>query len=174
MMSLDTKLFTPDKWWSYEGADEDRPTANSVQQETKVSLGGRFEVNHGAQVLYTVREFPDAKKAHGYVLESQKRITKPIKHGKLALKRLHNGSEGVSLVLTMMANESTPVSVERRSIVRFDKYVVLIDANANMKAIGPRPKQGARRWLSEPVYDKVFSAAMEKWSNYKALIPNRS
>ncbi len=168
-MYLDKKIFTPDKWWGYEEADDDRPEEFSVQQEGNVSLGGRYEANHGAQVKYVVRMFSDANQAHQFFDKSLNK-TKTVKLATpLVFSRIQKGDEGFTVDNSRM-NDGKKIAFARSTMIRYDKYLVTLNANSNMRALGPRPAHGERKWLAEAVYDTVLKAALVKWTAYKTLL----
>jgi hypothetical protein len=167
-MYLGRSLFTPNKWWKYEGADEDRPAAYSVEQYGTVSIGGDFEPKHGAQVKYLVAVFADANKAHNFFL--QRKTWRPA--GK-AVHRIvaqpHLGDEAFSLRDYFVVHGKGQ-GLARMDTVRFGRYVVMVDSTANMRDFVPKPKRGERPWLNENTHQRVLDAAVARWAHYRAIL----
>ena len=167
-MYLDHTLFQPDKMWTYEGADDDRPDAHNVEQNSFVRLGNRIVGSHGALVSYVVDSYADAKTAHAAFV---RRVPKPLARP-VALRvnrRLRAGDEGVESILTS-TQEREAVRILRQSFFRFGRYVIEIGGEADMRAPVDRPAQGERPWMCEPVYAQVRAAALDKWSHYKTVL----
>jgi hypothetical protein len=61
----------------------------------------------------------------------------------------------------------------QETFARYGKYVVYVSSKSDMRALGPRPKTGERRWMSEPVHDRVVAVAFARWTRYKALLASR-
>ena len=168
-MLISKALFTPDKWWQYEGPEEELPNENSVDQGGTISLGGRLIVNHGACVKYLAKPFPSEKEAHAYFLTL-------VPAGHLAacvhqtIKRTKNGNESFELVQTTVGPEGVATEIVRKTYARYGTFVLEIGGNSDMKAMGPRPANGERKWLCEPVYEKVRAAALARWNHYKTTV----
>lgn len=167
-MYLPHKIFQPDKWWVYEGADDDRPDAYAVEQSGTVTLGGRVTLNHGAVVKYLVNTYADEKQAHAAFLQFAPK--------KIALRNIHReihalkqGNEGADSVETIYEN-GQELKILRQTFVRYGKYVVEIGGKSDMRAFGERPASGQRPWMSDPVYRQAREAALAKWSAYRTLL----
>lgn len=168
-MYIDQKLFEPDKWWRYESADDDRPSAYAVEQESTVSIGGRAIRNVGANVKYKVHEFPDESAASrafaGFVPRSIS--TSAVRRD---LKRLRKGAEAVDIEETAFDPSHKPTRIMRDLFVRYDRYVVEVYASSDLRAFGPRPASGERPWMCDPIYTRVREAALKKWDRYRELV----
>lgn len=170
-MFLDKKLFTPNKFWEYEEADYDRPFGSSVEQVTTVSLGGRLTPNRGARVSYFAYTYPGVAAAHRAFL-SYSASQSPQRNVARKVKSLTvtGGDEGCDIVENVVDDSQKPVRFHRQTFLRYGRYVVEITSSADLRALGPRPAQGERRWMCEPVHDGVFAAATARWARHKALL----
>lgn len=168
-MFLDKGLFQADKWWKYEEADDDRPFAHSVEQQGSVGFGAPLEEKHGAFVRYRVLQMENAEKAH----QSYGKIA-AVKQTPANIQRkvrpLKNGEEGIEVRDEVKDNKGVVVRQTRAAFIRFDRYIVIVESRADMRAFGSRPRSGQRKWMSDPVFDKVLQATLERWSNYRVLL----
>jgi len=171
-MFIDKKLFMPDKWWKYEEADEDRVPAFSVEQTGTVSLAGHSLFDHGAQVQYRVRQFATPKIAH-LVLQSLVNSSRRPRNVKRTETRLHQGDESIDVKTLLVDDHGKILESGQETFARYGKYVVYVSSKSDMRALGPRPKTGERRWMSEPVHDRVVAVAFARWTRYKALLASR-
>lgn len=167
-MYLNPRLFTPNKWWKYEGADEDRPAAYSVEQYGTVSIGGDFEPKHGAQVKYLVAMFPNAAKAHAFFLH-RRGWRPPGKAVRRTVGQPRLGDEAFSL-RDYFVVQGKGQGLTRMDTVRFGRYVVMVDSTANMRDFVPRPKKGERPWLNEKTHQRVLDAAVARWARYRVIL----
>ena len=168
-MFLDKTLFIPDKWWKYEEADDDRPFSHSVEQMGSVAIGATLEEKHGAFVRYRVTKFVSVEEARKAFVTMSK-IKKVVSNVSQKSRPLHKGNEGVENKLLIRDLKGSPQEQFCYSYIRFDQYLVQVDSRSDMRALGPRPSTGNRKWMSEPVYESVMQAAMDRWAKYKVLL----
>ncbi len=168
-MYLDKSLFTPDKWWKYEEADDDRPYAHAVEQGSAVAFGAPLEEKHGAFIRYTVMMLDSAGKAHETFLKMST-PRKVVENVRLTVRPLRKGNESAEIITNIRDSKGAPQQHLSSAYMRFDRYLVVIDSRADMRAIGARPNSGDRKWMSEPVYNSILQAAADRWSKYKILL----
>ena len=163
---LDPKLFTPDDRYTYDGSDKyDRPKARFggaiVGQKGSVSIGDNRWLNTGAYVLYQVWRYPSLKEAIA-AFRLSTTYEKPGKLARRTVRQLKAGDEGRELLETVANERGEPVIFNRRAHVRFGTYLLAVTSSTDMKSFGPRPASGPRLWLSQPVFDKVLPAALNR------------
>jgi hypothetical protein len=171
-MFLDKKLFMPDKWWKYEEADDDRPPAFSVEQTSSVSLGGRALVDHGAQVQYRVRQFPTPAIAH-LVLQHMVDASRRPRNVKRTQTGLRQGDEAVHVTTKLVDDRGKMVEFGQETIARYGKFLVYVTSKSDLRALGLRPKSGERRWMSEPIHERVVAAVFARWTRYRTLLASK-
>jgi hypothetical protein len=171
-MYVSKKLFTPNKWWVYEGHDEDRPATFGVEQSGKVSLGDRFTPNHGALITYAVQVLPNVKAA-SKTYKIFTRLPARGKNTRLIIQPVHAGEEGFQYSILTLNNHHQGTSFDQGMIVRTGRYVVMLTGRADLKAFGPRPKSGNRQWMCEPVFNTLRAAILDKWKNYRSLLAEK-
>jgi hypothetical protein len=172
-MYLDHELFTPDKWWTYDGQDlytggKARFMSSVVAQRGTVSLGSRFEPNHGGLVKYEVHDAPTPEAGRG-LFAAISRLKPTPKAVKRTVRKLRAGDEGTDVV-DIQSGQGRPVFVRRLVVIRYGRFVVSVEGSSNMRALVARPARGERPWLSEPVMDRVLAAVTERWRDYPSLI----
>lgn len=168
-MFLDKSLFIPAKNWKYEEADDDRPFAHSVDQTGSVAFGAPIEEKHGAFVQYKVTAFKSTAEAH-QVYQRLSQVKKVVANITQKSRSLHKGNESIEITRVINDLKGTPQEYSNDSYIRYDKYLVHIESRSDMRSLGPRPASGSRKWMSEPVFEKVYTAAMDKWAKYKILL----
>jgi len=171
-MFLEKSLIAPEKWWKYEEDDDDRPARFSVEQTGTVSLGGSSLIDHGAQLQYRVRQYPTAAIAHNALQKMVSDSRRP--HNlKRTVTPLRDGDEAVEVTAKLVPDGRTVVEFSKDTLARYGNYVVQVYSRSDLRALGPRPKIGERRWMSEPVHDRVVAAVFARWSHYKTLLASR-
>lgn len=169
-MYIDPRLFAPDKWWKYEGHDDDRPDAYGVEQNGAVSIGGRLQQNHGANVFYRASEFATGAKAHEAMRDRVRRL-RGSRGTAGSVAPYRRGDEALLFRRITPDKEGKPAYFASVALVRYGRYVVEIAGASDMKAFGPRPQTGERPWMCEPVFNSVLKAALAKWDRHRALLP---
>lgn len=168
-MFVDKALFKPDKWWEYEEPEEERPRAFSVEQKGKVAIGGRLEQNRGCLVRYRVATCDSPEKAHQYLKAVTPEAPGPPTERRVA-RKLKEGDEGVEVTSRRIGPKGEVVEFGRERVVRYGRYVVMVYSRSDMKAFGPVPPSGERRWMADAVYDAVVRAVSARWAKYPSLL----
>jgi hypothetical protein len=168
-MFVDKSLFKPDKWWEYEEPEEERPRAYSVEQEGKVEIGGRLSQNRGCIVRYRVAMCETPGKAHALFQALLPKPPVPVSVRR-SLRTLRYGDEGEEITSRLIGEKGVTLEFGRESVVRFGRYVVTVYSRSDMKAFGPAPASGERRWMADAVYDAVVRAVMSRWARYPSLL----
>ena len=171
-MYIDSALFHPDKWWLYESYDDDRPPLYAVEEQGKMLVGEKSVISHSALVTYHVLLSRTPQEAHAQMAGMLAR-TRRSRNQKRTEKLLHQGDEGVEVASKLIADNNAVVDSGKETFVRYGRYLVHISGRSDLRAFGPRPKIGERRWMYEPVYDNVRAAALKRWTNYKTLLATR-
>ncbi len=168
-MFLDKKVFTPDDRWHYEEADDDRAFGSSVEQVTGISFGSPQEPSHGAFVKYYVFTLASPEKAHGMYLKLLPKNPVPA-NVKRTTRGWAKADEGSEITEALLDPKGVAQQQDRIAVARYGRYVVQLLGNSDMRAPGPRPQTGERKWLSEPVFENTLQALKTRWANYKTLL----
>jgi hypothetical protein len=164
-VAVDKQLGMPDKWWQYKDR-AGKPTVYVAEQNWFVSIGGELMVNSGAVVRYRGRIFKTVQEAKDAY---RTQFPKPGKKGNVTLtvKPYPAGDEAKELHELALRPDRRPDWLRQETVVRFGKAVVVLSAHSNMWALGPKPATGRRRWMAEPVYERIREAALAKWTAYR-------
>jgi len=168
-MAISKKIFTPNKWWQFEGHEEELPVLYAVEETGIVDLGGRFTVHQGAEVHYYVLKLPTPQTAHKMFLHCIK-LPPLARNVKRSTQVLHDGEEGFQYMDITLDNSRNPAGCVEEAVIRYGNYLVEILGKADLKVFGPKPIKGDRQFLCEPVFNKVKSVVFNKWKSYKTLL----
>ncbi|MCX6359433.1 MAG: hypothetical protein NT029_06500 [Armatimonadetes bacterium] len=164
-LAVDKQLGMPDKWWQYKDR-AGKPTVYVAEQNWFVSIGGELMVNSGAVVRYRGRIFKTEQEAKDAY---RTQFPKPAKRGNVTLtvKPYRAGDEAKELHELALRPDRRPDWLRQETVARYGKAVVVLSAHSNMWALGPKPASGRRRWMAEPVYERIREAALAKWAAYR-------
>lgn len=167
-LMVSKSLFTPNKWWQYEGINDDLPRAYAVEQYGRVSLGSRFTLGQGAFVSYRVLECQNAKLAHERFLSLC--ALNPAKNVRISWTKVPDGQEGRQYRRYTLNSSLKPVGMMEGAIMRYGRFVIAVTGRSNLRAFGPKPKIGERKWMCEPVYENVLQSVRAKWKGSKTIL----
>ena len=164
-LAVNKQLGMPDKWWQYKDRAT-KPTVFVAEQNWFVSIGGGLMVNSGAVVRYRGRIFRTEQEARAAY---NAQFPKPGKRGNVSLtvKPYRAGDEAKELHELALRPDRRPDWLRQETVARFGKAVVVLSAHSNMWALGAKPATGRRRWMAEPVYERIREAALATWAAYR-------
>ncbi len=167
-LMVSKSLFTPNKWWKYEGTNDDLPRAYAMEQYGRVSLGGRFIISKGALVSYRVLEFQNADQAHQRFLSLC--MLTPARNVRISWTKIPDGQEGKQYRRITLNDSGKPVTMMEGAIMRYGRFVISVAGRSDLRAFGPKPESGERKWMCEPVYENVLQAVRTKWRGSKTIL----